>query len=347
MSHRTPVIDPKAILRKLYTVGEGAIKAVNNEARTVSHVITAKVTDRDGDVVVPRGGRFDDYLKNPVVFFNHRSFMDPPVGKCLSLDVSDNEVVATTKFAGLDQAHPMAETIFRLLRDGYMRGWSMGFMVDTVGTQKVLEDQAGRSILEWTLLEYSAVGIPANPDALTRMLKRLGLPEGATEKDLYEAVTGPDNVFWSLALPIDGEPNMEPKSPTVVPPIAPPAPPVVAQINVDVDKLAEKLLPQMKEWAASTIVVKSEEIASKMTKAAETLVAASSALALAVAAVAEAAESLKGTKPADQHNGDKGIETPEKKTETPPVVAPLADKPFDADAFLKTLQDNLTTVAKA
>ena len=94
---------------------------------------------------------------------NHRSISDPPIARCLALDVSDTEIVATTQFAGAAQGHDQAETIFRLYRDGFMRGWSMGFLVDAVGTQRFDARQTGRTILEWTLLEYSAVGIFKGP----------------------------------------------------------------------------------------------------------------------------------------------------------------------------------------
>jgi len=189
---------PTAVHETKLVVDPGAIKAVNSEARTVSHVITARVVDCDGDVVVPRGGKFDDFLRNPVVFFNHRSSTDPPIGKCLALDVTDDELIATTKFAGLEQNHVMAETLFRLVRDGFLRGWSIGFVVNAVGTER-LDGQRGRTISKWTLFEYSCVGLPANPAALSRFIKQYGLPSGATARDLHEAIVGGGRKLWTAA----------------------------------------------------------------------------------------------------------------------------------------------------
>ena len=175
------------------------IKGINDAARTVEHVITARVVDSEGDVVIPRGGRFDNYLKNPVVFFNHKSVTDPPIGKCLALDVSDDEIVATTKFAGDDQAHPQAETVWRLYRDGFLRAFSIGFAIEGIGSER-LPGQRGRTISKWELFEYSAVGVPANPAALLRAAKAYELAPGATERDLHDAIVGGGGrKYWTVA----------------------------------------------------------------------------------------------------------------------------------------------------
>jgi HK97 family phage prohead protease len=184
-----------------HKLAQSAVKGVDEKARIVQHAITVRCVDRDGDVVIPTGGSFGDYLKNPAVFFNHRA-SDAPIGRCLELKASDNEVVAVTQFAGLDQLHPQAETIFRLVRDGFLKGWSIGFTVVQATREKVFAEQTGRTIAQWRLLEYSSVGIPSNPEALTRMCKGYGLPDGASEQDLYDALAQPQRKWWEIARPI-------------------------------------------------------------------------------------------------------------------------------------------------
>ena len=177
----------------------GAIKAASDKSRTLTHVITTKQVDRDGEVVIPRGIDVTNYRKNPVVFFNHRSHNDPPVGRNLDMQVSDDEVTAITQFAGVEQMHPQAEMLYRLYRDGFMKSWSVGFRVSKESPQPVMAGQTRRTILEWDLLEYSAVGIPANPGAVTRMIKSLGLPDGANDMDLAKAVgTVQPSKFWEV-----------------------------------------------------------------------------------------------------------------------------------------------------
>jgi hypothetical protein len=93
--------------------------------------------------------------------------------------------------------------LFRLYRDGFLKAFSIGFRILKDSMDKLFPEQQRRTILEWDMMEYSAVGIPANPDALMRMAKSCGLPEGATETDLLKAVGKlPVQKYWDTALPI-------------------------------------------------------------------------------------------------------------------------------------------------
>ena len=78
-------------------------------------------------MIEPRGVRVDNFQKNPIVLFGHDSWAFP-VGKNLALEVSDQAITALTQFAGDAQAHPQAETAYRLARDGFLKAWSIGFM---------------------------------------------------------------------------------------------------------------------------------------------------------------------------------------------------------------------------
>jgi hypothetical protein len=187
------------------------VKSANDKTREITHVITSLTVDRSSEVIVPRGVDYKLFFeKNPMVFLNHRSWVDPPIGKCLSLESNDSDIVATTKFAGLDQLHTDAERIYRLYRDDFMRGWSVGVRVRLISPTPILPGQMGATIVESELMEYSAVGIPSNPDAISRMCKTFGLPPGATDHDLYEAVYGAQK-YWTMALKLDddGDPEID------------------------------------------------------------------------------------------------------------------------------------------
>jgi hypothetical protein len=204
---------PASSPRKLIIPARAA-KLLNAETRTVEHVITSYTVDRDGDVVIPGGVDYSEFMQNPVVFLNHKSFAEPPIGRCVGMMPSDQEIVAQTQFAGLDQMHPQAEMIYRLYRDHFMKGWSIGFIPREKSPQSVLPGQWGVTILTSSLLEYSAVGIPSNASALMRACKAYGLPDGATEQDLYEEIMGPTKKWWDLMAPILATPEPSVKAPT-------------------------------------------------------------------------------------------------------------------------------------
>ena len=132
----------------------------------VRSVISTIDPDRAGDVVVPTGVRnVEEYLLNPVVLWAHQRAM-PPVGTCLALDVQPGRVVAVTKFAA---GVPLAEDVFRLYAQGVLRGWSVGLL-----PRRAVPQRGGRGlrIEAWDLLEYSAVPVPENPEALTLAVEK-------------------------------------------------------------------------------------------------------------------------------------------------------------------------------
>jgi hypothetical protein len=140
--------------------------AVNADARTVTAVISTVLPDRAGDVVVPAGLRnVEEFLLNPVVLWAHQRTL-PPVGTCVALDIQPNRVVAVTKFAaGL----PLADDVFRLYEQGVLRGWSVGLLPRRTTPRP---GRRGVRIDEWDLLEYSAVPVPENPEALTLAVQK-------------------------------------------------------------------------------------------------------------------------------------------------------------------------------
>ncbi len=173
----------------------GEVKGARDATRTIEHVITSRMVDRDGDVVEPRGGRFEAYRKNPIVLFghDHRGF---PIGRNVGLTVSDHEIVAVTKFAGAEQNNAEGETAYRLVRDGFMRAWSIGFRPITMSNDKTLPDQDGIWFKEWELMEYSLVAVPSNPEALTRIAKEYGagawrfFADSAPEVEMLDRLIG-------------------------------------------------------------------------------------------------------------------------------------------------------------
>ncbi len=138
--------------------------AVFPKARKVRAVISTIHPDRAGDIVVPKGLKnLDEYLSNPVVLWNHQRQL-PPIGTCVALWLTDTEVIAETQFAETR----LADELFELYAKGFLRGWSIGFRP----TKAVPTASGGHRFYEWELLEYSAVPIPENPQALTLAVQK-------------------------------------------------------------------------------------------------------------------------------------------------------------------------------
>jgi phage head maturation protease len=137
----------------------------------VPAVISTGEPDRAGDVIVPSGLRnADEFLRNPVVLWAHQRSM-PPIGTCERLTIEADRIVAETKFSA---SSPFAQDVFGLYAEGVLRGWSIGFVPAQVVPIPMTRGKsaAGVCFREWDLLEYSAVPIPENPQALTLAVRK-------------------------------------------------------------------------------------------------------------------------------------------------------------------------------
>src|SRR3954468_20514473 len=149
----------------------GQTLKVDPATMAVRAVISTAAPDRGGDVIVPAGLRHaDEFLRNPVVLWAHQRSL-PPIGTCERLTIEADRIIAETKFSA---SSPFAADVFKLYAEGVLRGWSVGF-----APAKVVPIPAGRGKApggvcypEWDLLEYSAVPIPENPEALTLAVQK-------------------------------------------------------------------------------------------------------------------------------------------------------------------------------
>lgn len=143
---------------------------IDSKRMRIRSVITTCEPDRAGDVVIPAGLRNrDDFMMNPVVLWAHNRTQFPPIGACEWIDVQPRRVVAETRFA---QGVPFAEDIFHLYEQGVLRGWSIGFIPLKATRLPAPNGRSGLWVAEWDLMEYSAVPIPENPQALTMAIQK-------------------------------------------------------------------------------------------------------------------------------------------------------------------------------
>lgn len=165
-----------------------SIREVDEANLTITHTINTKALDRYSTIVLPKGADVKHFLNNAVVLWSHN--MDEatpkiPIGRCIDLDIREDEIVTTTEFNKND---PLAVKVFNAYKDGFLHAWSIGFMplkykrydeenMEDLNKKyglNVTREQIDDAdfwgvylIYKWELLEYSAVPVPGNPEALS------------------------------------------------------------------------------------------------------------------------------------------------------------------------------------
>ena len=162
--------------------------------RSVLFTISKEVVDRDGDILRASGVDFSNYMKNPVFlsFHNSREF---PLGKVTKFWVEGNEVKAIVYFPTLEelstnpeQASEKAKLVdftYHCYKTGMLNAVSVGFI-----PVEWIETENGYDILKWELLEFSAVAVPANQDAIAEAVKSFGLDESVVKGFLTTEKSG-------------------------------------------------------------------------------------------------------------------------------------------------------------
>lgn len=169
---------------------QGASQRKHADGRTV---YVAKGTtdslDRYKEVVLPRGMKSEDFMKNPVLIDGHDYGKDP-IGTILGFRIAEDGVEYDFVF----DPGPEGKAKEAKVKSGTLRAFSIGFMPTKWVEQEEMKDKEGkplsklsvedpsgekydvdltryktqprRMFTEWELLELSLVSIPANPDAL-------------------------------------------------------------------------------------------------------------------------------------------------------------------------------------
>lgn len=145
----------------------------DDDERTITAVISTDMVDRDDEVMKPNGADLESFMKNPVVLWAH-DYHSPSIGKALWVKTTRKNVTAKTKFADT----PRADEIYQLYKGGYLKAFSVGFIPteshkpEPKEIEKRPELSRARNIIDkWELLEFSAVPVPANPEALATAVK--------------------------------------------------------------------------------------------------------------------------------------------------------------------------------
>jgi len=183
---REPSTSELAASRVLPGRGDGSRSAPDpstpntpHSSSTLDFVVSDETLDRYNEVIVASGWKLDNYVRNPV-FQNSHQYGDIiyTIGRALITEVrtvADRKVLfQRVEFA--TEANPIAKIAYNLYKGRFLNAVSVGFIPmqwENGGPGHLWQ----RRYTEQELLEVSAVGIPANPNALA-----LGLKAGALSK---------------------------------------------------------------------------------------------------------------------------------------------------------------------
>jgi len=158
---------------------------------TLDFIASSEALDRYDEIISADGWNLDNYRRNPVIQNAHQyGDIIFTLGKALVTEVrmAGAQRVLFQRIEFATDVNPMARIAYGLYKGKFLNAVSVGFVPlrwETGGADSPFR----RKYLEQELLEVSAVGIPANPEAL-----QLGLKAGAIQKadlrDLLELLGG-------------------------------------------------------------------------------------------------------------------------------------------------------------
>jgi len=156
---------------KLIRVVNPSQLSFDDDEMSVVATISSNAIDRYNEVLLPEGVILDHYLKNPVLMWGH-DYKRAPIGRAAWVKVAGKDIVSKGIF---DKQDPLAVEIYGKYRRGFLRSFSVGFIpkAHRVPSEEDVEahpewKKVHRVYFKWDLLEYSAVPIPANPEALVQ-----------------------------------------------------------------------------------------------------------------------------------------------------------------------------------
>lgn len=129
-------------------------------------VASTEDKDRDGDVIMAKGWDLKDYKKNHVIMWAH-DYSLPPIGRAHNTRKEEGRLISEMQFTPHD-LNPMGDMVRRMYEQKFLNAVSVGFKPSKFeplddGTDDLFK---GIRFLKQSLLEYSAVPIPSNANAL-------------------------------------------------------------------------------------------------------------------------------------------------------------------------------------
>jgi len=174
------------------------MKALKNG--DVESYVSTESVDRVGDIIKTSGWQLHNYMRTgaPVLFSHDYSL--PPIGKAVQMEKQRKGLWSVTRFHEKTQ---LSRDLATLARDGDMKSWSVGFNPTKEPQARTESGVFKGYIFDGTeLLEYSLVAVPANPEAVSKVLHMAS--RGAISEDTARILTAaPDTVDDEVAALLD------------------------------------------------------------------------------------------------------------------------------------------------
>jgi len=171
-------------MEKIIKIFETEIKSIDENAHTITALVSSKKEDRYGDIVLPESfkKRLKYYKDHPVLLSSHTyGDLRKQIGEATKVSITDEGLEASFKYyVGL--GNPEADWGWVLAQKG-IAGFSIGFMGHAYEDIKNPEGTytIGRKFTDIELVEISQVLVPANRQSLQK-----GIEQNAEESRLME-----------------------------------------------------------------------------------------------------------------------------------------------------------------
>lgn len=127
--------------------------------------ISTSGVDRSKDRVFPQGAKIEHFMANPVVLWGHDYYSaESLIGRAKALEVTETGIVADFELRPAANDADAQNVVLLLWEQAFVRAASIGFLPNW--ERMIPNEFGGYDFLDWELLEFSLVSVPANADAL-------------------------------------------------------------------------------------------------------------------------------------------------------------------------------------
>jgi len=152
----------------LVKFADTTIKAVEGDENSLEFIVSDGSVDADRDTLSPDGWDLKRFKKNPVVLFGH-SHYSLPIARATKTWIDGGQLRSIAKFPTAEEVTEegakFPQTVLQMYKSGYLNSVSVGFMPKDWTYN---EDRQGYDFVKQEMLEFSAVPVPSNPNALVQ-----------------------------------------------------------------------------------------------------------------------------------------------------------------------------------
>ncbi len=181
---------PEGALFKLATTEPEVVGGASS--RTRRFIFSDSAVDHSNDRINQGGWDLSVFRRNPVALFSHDS-LAPPIGKASNVAVVNDRLVGDIEFASAS-VYPFANTIFELVKGGFIKAVSVGFLPKDWKFTSDKNRPNGIDFIKQILAEISICAVPCNPNALLEA-RSLGVDTRPLREWAERVLDSGDTVF--------------------------------------------------------------------------------------------------------------------------------------------------------